>query len=76
MTPENDRWLHWAERVDAMRVFPRLFVAGYGVLAWDVWRWVQSLHDMTVAQTAFTTSIIGLCIPLLGWYMNTGRKWV
>lgn len=75
MSPDNDIWLKWAERVDAWRLFPRLFVGGYGYLAWDVWRWVQTLKDLSPAQTAFTTAIIGLCIPLLGWYMNTGRKW-
>lgn len=76
MSAINDRWLRWAERVDAWRVFPRLFVVGYGVLAFEVFYWVSHLPDMSPSQSAFATTVLGLCIPLLGWYMNTGRKWV
>lgn len=76
MSSDNDRWLRWAERVDAWRVFPRLFVAGYGVIAFQVWDWVRGLPDLSATQATFTTTVLGLCIPLLGWYFNTGRKWV
>lgn len=71
----KDQWLTWSNRIDAMRIFPRIFVIGYGVMAWDVHDWAQSLNDLSTAQSAYVTSIIGLCIPLLGWYMTTGRKW-
>ena len=72
---QADRWLRLAERIDALRVFPRLFVFGYGAIAYEVWHWVRDLPDLTTSQAAFTTTVLGLCIPLLGWYFNTGRKW-
>jgi len=38
-------------------------------------RWYTAILTPTTEQTAYATAIIGLCVPLLGWYMNTGRKW-
>jgi len=71
----QDKWLKLAERIDAFRVFPRIFVMGYGYMAMDIWFWVKTVPTLTATQSAFTTSIVGLCIPLLGWYFSTGRKW-
>lgn len=75
MSARPDTWMKVAERVDAWRVFPRVFVFGYGALCWDIWTWVRTLPDLSPAQSAFVTTVLGLCIPLLGWYFNTGRDW-
>lgn len=68
-------WIGCAEIVDAWRLFPRLFVGGYGWLAWDMHEWITRLPDISTQQAAYSTAIIGLCVPLVGWYMQTGRKW-
>jgi hypothetical protein len=69
------KWLAVAELIDAYRVVPRLILCGYGYMVWDMWRWVQSLSDLTTQQAAYVTSITGLAVPLTGWYMGSGRKW-
>lgn len=64
-----------AELLDAWRVFPRIFLFSYGYLAWDMHKWIKSLNTISTEQAAYATAIIGLCVPLVGWYMQTGRKW-
>lgn len=64
-----------AEVIDAWRLLPRAFVIGYGWLAWDVHQWVKSLPDISTQQGAYAGAIVGLCVPLLGWYFHSGRKW-
>ena len=67
--------LDFAEMLDAYRVVPRFMLAGYGWLAWDMHVWIKSLPDISTQQASYATAIIGLCVPLAGWYMQTGRKW-
>ena len=67
--------LHVAELFDAFRLFPRLFCTGYGYLCWEMWKWFATRPDVSAAQGAIVASVIGLCIPLLGLYFNSGRKW-
>lgn len=64
-----------AEVSDALRLFPRLFLFSYGFFCYDLSRWFMALKAPTTEQTAFATAIIGLAVPLTGWYMNTGRSW-
>ena len=68
-------FLDAAEVTDAWRVFPRLFLIGYGILCWEVAKWVMRLPDISGSQSAFATGIIGLAVPLTGWYFSTGRRW-
>ena len=68
-------WLDVAEVLDAYRIFPRTFVMAYGGLAFVMHQWYTAIDYPTTEQTAYATSIIGLCVPLVGWYMGTGRKW-
>lgn len=75
----GQRWrvliLQTAELIDALRVFPRVFVVGYGYMAWDMHQWVKSLPDISTQQGIYAGGIIGLCVPLVGWYFRTGRQW-
>lgn len=68
-------WLDTAELVDAFRIVPRGILAGYGFMVWDMWRWVQTLPDLTTQQASYVGAITGLAVPLTGWYMQGGRKW-
>jgi hypothetical protein len=69
------RLLDLAETTDAWRLFPRLIIAAYGWLCWDLSRWFMSLKAPTSEQMAFVTVILGLATPLIGLYLQTGRKW-
>lgn len=67
--------LDFAEVTDAFRIFPRLFLTGYGFLCWELAKWVMARPDISASQSAFATAIIGLAVPLTAFYMQTGRRW-
>lgn len=67
--------LDWAEITDAWRIFPRLVLTGYGLLCWELAKWVMAKADISASQAAFATGIIGLAVPMTAFYMQTGRKW-
>ena len=70
------KWLlDCAEVMDAWRLFPRMFLAGYGFLCWELAKWVMARSDISASQAAFATGIVGLAVPLTAFYMQTGRKW-
>lgn len=67
--------LSMAEMVDAWRVFPRIFVLGYGYLVWDVVQWFKELPDPTTQHAALLTTMIGAAALIMNFYVQTGRKW-
>jgi hypothetical protein len=67
--------LELAELSDAWRIFPRAFCSAYGYLAWEMWEWFSRQPDVSAAQSIIVTGVIGLCVPLLGLYFSSGRKW-
>jgi hypothetical protein len=69
------RLLDLAETNDAWRVFPRLILCGYAWLCYDLSRWFMALKAPASEQMAFVTVIIGLAVPLCGFYLNSGRRW-
>ena len=64
-----------AELVDAYRVFPRIFLLGYGALCWKVGLWFMVLDKPSAEQSAFVTIIVSVFAPLANWYMQSGRRW-
>ena len=64
-----------AELIDAWRVFPRIFLVGYGVLAWSLVSWAMSLPVLTVEQAGLVGVVTGLFVPMTNWYFQTGRSW-
>jgi hypothetical protein len=71
----KSRVLDIAETVDALRVFPRIFLIGYGLLAFEMCRWAMAQPALSLEQMGLVTAVAGLFVPLTGWYMQTGRKW-
>ncbi len=69
------RALDLAEVIDAHRVFPKLFVFGYGLLCWKVAIWYMVLATPSAEQSAFVTIIVSVFAPLMNWYMAGGRTW-
>jgi len=72
------RWklalLDLAAMVDEFRLFPRIFLFGYGALAWKSCLWYMSLPAPSTEQTAFVTLLSTVFAPMTNWYMQTGKK--
>ena len=64
-----------AELVDAWRVFPRIFLIGYGVLGIKMAVWAMSLPTISTEQAGLVAVIAGLFVPMTNFYMNTGKRW-
>ena len=80
MTP--GKWTGWkircldlAEVVDAHRIFPKVFVFGYGALCWKMALWYMALDKPSTEQTAFVTIVVSVFAPLFNWYAQGGRTW-
>jgi drug/metabolite transporter (DMT)-like permease len=69
------RALDMAEIIDAHRIFPKFFVAGYGALCWHMALWFEALPNPTSAQAAFVTIVVSVFAPLFNWYASSGRRW-
>lgn len=64
-----------AEAMDAWRVVPRMLVACYGYLVWDVVQWFMALEDPTTQHATLVSTVIGVAGAVIGIYTSTGRKW-
>lgn len=69
------RSLDLAEIIDAHRVFPKIFVFGYGVLCIHVTNWFMQLPIRDTTETTFVTIVVSVFAPLVNWYSQGGRKW-
>ncbi len=88
--PSDDRWILWAERVDAIRLVPRLLIIGYYSFFVKAWFYVVdwfAAYDWTVidnqavalALAGFPAAILGVITAVLSTltknYFTTGRSW-
>ena len=64
--------MSWARRVNEWRVVPRLLVAGYGWLMWDVAQWYMGLPAPSAPQAAFVSTMTGAAAAVFGLYCNSG----
>jgi hypothetical protein len=64
-----------AEVIDAWRIFPRIFLIGYGVLCYQLVAWAMSLSTLSFEQAGLVGTITAVFAPLSNWYMQTGRSW-
>jgi hypothetical protein len=85
LPPSKQAWLSVAEVIDALRIFPRIMVAG--VYYWIAWfagwftHWYEKLPG--AERTAEVTAVFGIVIPavfgLAVWvtkmYLDGGREW-
>lgn len=58
--------------LNRLRVIPRLIVAGYGFLIWDVVQWFKDLPEPTTQQSALITTLVGVSVAVFGFYMQGG----
>ena len=89
LSPETDRWIRLADRLDAFRVIPRILVIVYYAffiqfsfyladwfMAYD-WSQVQN-QAVALAVAGFPVGILGVMTGVLGTltnnYFRTGRR--
>lgn len=63
-----------AEKIDAFRVIPRVLVALYGVVFYQVADWFMSLDAPNGAQAAFVSTVVGAGAAWFGFYVNSGPR--
>jgi len=71
----KQKWIELAETIDALRIFPRLFMVCYCVLFLWVGFWAMGLTSMTMVQGTFAGAIIAAGAAWFGLYNNSGRVW-
>ena len=86
----TDPWLKWAERIDALRIIPRILCFAYGGLYWVAFFWMvdwaMSYDYNALKNPNIALAIVGLPASLLAIlggivasmtkdYWKGGRKW-
>lgn len=56
------------------RITPRLIIALYGYVFWDVVQWYMALPEPTSPQAMFVSTIVGAAPAFFGLYVNSGNK--
>lgn len=62
------------ESVNAWRIIPRICLALYGYICWDVWSWFKLLENPSTQQVAFATTIWGAAAIWFNFYVNSGKN--
>ena len=86
----DDKWLLLAERIDALRIIPRILCFGYGIMYafaffWLV-KWAMAYDYNGLKDPAMALAIVGMPTAILGMlggfvagmtkdYWRGGRKW-
>lgn len=65
-------FLDVAEIIDALRVFPRLYLGFFLIFIWDLHQWYTTV---AAAPDFYANLVFGSISALTGFYMGTGRKW-
>lgn len=74
--PQNKQeWIDLAEIVDALRVFPRIFMLCYCILFLYSGFWAFGITELTTVQGALVGTIITAGAAWFGLYNATGRSY-
>lgn len=63
-----------ADSLNALRVIPRLMVAGYGYLLVDTHFWVKTLEAPSDTQQWYANVVWAGGAAIFGLYVNSGNK--
>ena len=80
VTPTNigvnpyHKWIHLAKTVDAWRIFPRVFVAVYIYLLYEVVIWFMTLETPNLEQAGLVSIIVGAMAAVFGIYAGTSGQ--
>lgn len=68
-------WMALAEVIDALRIFPRLFISVYIFLVIYSGWWIYHLPEITALANALVLGILGVGAAWFGLYVHTGKNW-
>jgi hypothetical protein len=68
-----DNWEKWRGRFDGWRVIPRLLIALYGWMCYNVADWFMALPEPSMAQVTFVSTVWGAAAAWFGFYVNSGH---
>lgn len=89
-TPSSDKWIAWAERLDALRLVPRVLVMIYYAFfiqfSYYLATWFMNYDFATIDNQAVALAVAGFPVGILGVmtgvlatltnnYFRTGRSW-
>ena len=80
VTPTNigvnpyHKWIHLAKTEDAWRIFPRVFVAVYIYLLYEVVIWFMTLEAPNLEQAGLVSIIVGAMAAVFGIYAGTSGQ--
>lgn len=84
-TFDKHQWLHVAEVIDSLRVFPRMVLVAYGAYVYHIteislrWYFTQPPAARGVEETALVgvviTAVTGFAPLIMQIYSNGGRAW-
>jgi hypothetical protein len=63
----------YAYYIDLFRLFPRVFLCGYGALCWKSALWFMALEKPSPEQAAFVTLLAGFFVPLTNMQNGVSR---
>jgi hypothetical protein len=61
-----------AELLDALRIFPRLYLGFFLLFIWDLHHWYTTVAGN---PDIYANLVFGSISALTGFYMGSGRKW-
>jgi len=62
-----------ANLLDLFRIIPRVLMAVYLIILWDVVQWFQALPDPNAPQSAFISVVFGSLAGIFGLYLGINR---
>lgn len=65
------KWIYFAQMVDAWRIFPRIFISVYLYILYQAFMWFIGLPDPTMSQAGLISTIIGAGAAWFGLYVST-----
>jgi len=80
VTPNNigvnpyQKWIHIAKTIDAWRIFPRVFVAVYIYLLYEVVMWFMTLPEPNLEQAGLVSILVGAMAAVFGIYAGTSGQ--
>ncbi len=59
--------------INQWRIVPRLLVAGYAYLMYDIAQWFMTLTDPSNAQSGFVSAMVLVSAGVFNFYVNSGQ---
>jgi hypothetical protein len=70
-TNPHQTLLHWAETLDAWRIFPRAFISVYMLILYNSTIWFMALPDPSMAQMGLISTVVGAGAAWFGLYTRS-----